>query len=194
MSMQQTMPQQVADPSRTAGGNGPVLVVDTREKRPLWFTHLPSIPGTLRTGDYSARGMEAFLTVERKSIPDFLNSISGRERERFFAELERMTPYRTRYLLIIGTGRELAAELAMRKLTREQVAGTICAIRARFCPVQVVETPSAGAAFVESLAVYLWAEQCRKHGMQPQKAEVWARAGALDVFREEVQSIAERSR
>ena len=36
----------------------PVLLVDTREQRPLQFSHLPAESATLYTGDYSVRGLE----------------------------------------------------------------------------------------------------------------------------------------
>lgn len=97
--------------SRVAGGGypTPVLVTDTREKRPLCFTHLPSVSETLQTGDYSIKGFERDFSVERKSIPDLINSLT-RERERFTKELHRLTGINSRgfgRLLIVGTKKEL---------------------------------------------------------------------------------------
>ena len=48
----------------------PVLLVDTREQRPLRFSHLPAESATLYTGDYSVKGLEEYFAVERKSLAD----------------------------------------------------------------------------------------------------------------------------
>ncbi|NQU21949.1 MAG: hypothetical protein HQ567_11755 [Candidatus Nealsonbacteria bacterium] len=57
-------------------------VIDTREQTPLDLSPLQTIPGTLATGDYSVRGLEHVVAVERKSLPDLLGCI-GRDRSRF---------------------------------------------------------------------------------------------------------------
>ena len=61
---------------------GITAVVDTREQRPLDLTPLKSVPGTLATGDYSVRGLEHVVAIERKSLDDLLGCI-GRDRARF---------------------------------------------------------------------------------------------------------------
>ena len=43
-----------------------VAVIDTREQLPLDLTPLRTEPGTLPTGDYSVRGLEQVVSVERK--------------------------------------------------------------------------------------------------------------------------------
>src|SRR6266851_6856039 len=70
---------------------GPIIVVDTREQRPLSFMN--SQPGTLKTGDYSVLGYEAAIAVERKSLADLFGCV-GVQRERFVRELERLAAYR----------------------------------------------------------------------------------------------------
>ena len=84
------------------------IVVDTREQQPYTFQNLacdakgkyrPVIVETerksLETGDYSVKGLEHFVTVERKSVADAYHTFVTDERERFERELERMTkmPY-----------------------------------------------------------------------------------------------------
>jgi ERCC4-type nuclease len=54
---------------------------------------------TLATGDYSVKGLEHIVAIERKSLNDLLGCI-GRERERFDREVQRMLAYPCRALVI----------------------------------------------------------------------------------------------
>lgn len=84
-----------ADPADRRTGTQPVLapviVIDTREQTPWTFT-LPTIVRGLPAGDYSVEGHEHAVAVERKSLADFVASVT-RERERFWRELERLQAY-----------------------------------------------------------------------------------------------------
>ncbi len=73
-------------------------VVDTREQLPLEL-HLPWVKDKLETGDYSVRGLERFVTVERKSLSDLIGCI-GQDRERFEACIQRMRAYETAVIVI----------------------------------------------------------------------------------------------
>ncbi len=73
-------------------------IVDTREGLPLDLL-LPSEVATLATGDYSIKGLEHRICVERKSLPDALMCV-GRERERFEACIKRMQAYEVRVLVV----------------------------------------------------------------------------------------------
>ena len=66
-----------------------MVVVDTREQRPLDFGSEPVQRGTLASGDYSVLGMESMVAVERKSLPDLVMSVS-KERDRFWREITRL--------------------------------------------------------------------------------------------------------
>ena len=70
----------------TAGG-GLIVAIDTREQRPWTFPASQRV--TLATGDYSARGLEHRIAIERKSKQDAYGSI-GRGRERFEREWVRL--------------------------------------------------------------------------------------------------------
>lgn len=58
-----------------------VAVVDTREQLPLDLAPLQTVAGTLSTGDYSVRGLEHAIAIERKSLGDLLGCV-GQHRER----------------------------------------------------------------------------------------------------------------
>ncbi len=83
------------------------VIVDTREQTPFHFLNIdpwPIVPvshATLKTGDYSMRGYESRLTIERKSIGDFLGSISA-DRDRFEREFERMAEMEFAAVVIEG--------------------------------------------------------------------------------------------
>jgi len=78
------------------------IIVDNREQQPWTFRgikadarqqHRPmEIPwewGTLKEGDYSIKGMESLVCIERKSLADVFGSC-GAGRERFEREHQRM--------------------------------------------------------------------------------------------------------
>jgi DNA excision repair protein ERCC-4 len=82
------------------------VVVDTAEQQPFTFVGLtadsvdgcsparsrpllvPTVCAKLKTGDYSVEGMEALVSVERKSLPDLYQTVS-KSRERFERLLAR---------------------------------------------------------------------------------------------------------
>ncbi len=89
---------------------GFVVVIDTREQTPLFTQSLQKglmiVRDTLDVGDYSIRGFEHQIAVERKTIPDLLNCL-GNDRERFKRELEKLKPLEWRVITVEGTEDEL---------------------------------------------------------------------------------------
>jgi ERCC4-type nuclease len=73
--------------------------IDTREQLPLDLSPLAVERSTLATGDYSVRGLEHVVAVERKSAEDMLACI-GRERERFDREVQRLLAYPVRAIVV----------------------------------------------------------------------------------------------
>lgn len=75
------------------------IIVDTREQTPFVFKDFDVEPGTLPTGDYSIKGLEGLVSIERKSLPDLI-ACFGPGRERFERELHRLKAYRCRAVII----------------------------------------------------------------------------------------------
>jgi ERCC4-type nuclease len=75
------------------------VIIDTREQLPLRLDPLNAESGTLATGDYSVKGLEHVVAVERKSAEDMLACI-GRERERFDREVQRLLAYPVRAIVV----------------------------------------------------------------------------------------------
>lgn len=63
------------------------IVVDTREQHPLW-TGDKIERKKLDTGDYSIKGFERTIAIERKSLSDLFGTVGGGH-ARFKAELQR---------------------------------------------------------------------------------------------------------
>ncbi len=62
------------------------IVVDSREQRPLWKTNV--VVKKLDVGDYSLKGFEDKICIERKSPQDFWQTMLGGNK-RFHKELKR---------------------------------------------------------------------------------------------------------
>ena len=61
------------------------IIIDSREQTPWDFTNGPECErGTLSTGDYSIKGLEDFIAIERKELEDFIGCC-GRQRDRLWA-------------------------------------------------------------------------------------------------------------
>jgi len=75
------------------------IVIDTREQQPWHFAELADVSrGTLNAGDYALLGDSGFA-VERKSIDDFVGTLSSGWR-RFRAELDRMEFFPARVVIV----------------------------------------------------------------------------------------------
>ena len=83
------------------------VIVDTQEQMPFHFlnidpyTAVPIRHEKLKTGDYSVAGHELVVTLERKSISDFVSSFTV-ERERLKREFERMEPMEFAAVIVEG--------------------------------------------------------------------------------------------
>jgi ERCC4-type nuclease len=77
-------------------------IVDTREQTPWRLDPLAVEIGTLDTGDYSLKGLEHVVRIERKSLGDLVSCV-GPERERFDREVQRLLAYPVRALIVEAT-------------------------------------------------------------------------------------------
>jgi ERCC4-type nuclease len=76
-----------------------VAIQDSREQVPVCLSPLSTIVGTLATGDYSVKGLEHLVAIERKGPEDMLACI-GRERGRFDREIQRLLGYPVRAIVV----------------------------------------------------------------------------------------------
>lgn len=81
------------------------LVADAADgRRPI---AVQIVTKKLNSGDYSLVGHERSVAVERKSVPDLVNSI-GQERARFGRELERLSHFPSAWVVCEGDWEEIA--------------------------------------------------------------------------------------
>ncbi|MCE5314038.1 MAG: ERCC4 domain-containing protein [Armatimonadota bacterium] len=80
-----------------------VVVVDTREKEPYSFdpSRVEVLRHVLPAGDYSIRGLENTVAVERKSLDDFVQTVI-RGRERFRKELIALRTCKSACVVVEG--------------------------------------------------------------------------------------------
>ena len=141
----------------TAPRINPTAIIDSREQCPFAFENLPSKRGTLATADYSILGLEHFVAVERKSLPDLLGCC-GRERRRFKAELQRLRSFRFRLLVVETDAATLEAGEWRSRLKPAHILGALSAWSAQFSlPVWLGGDHEACGRFVEK-----WLYQCAR--------------------------------
>ena len=94
-------------------GNSTILI-DTREQKPVKL-NIPSKIVGLKFGDYTLEGNDTQgLCIERKSLSDFVGTLSSRNLERFEREIERASAAGS-YLVIL-VEEQLSRSLAFDKL------------------------------------------------------------------------------
>jgi dsDNA-binding SOS-regulon protein len=79
------------------------VIRDTRERQGWYFPKKDRCAGMidkgLKTGDYTLRGYEDIVCIERKASPEELALNLGKHKDRFVRELERMKDIEHRYIV-----------------------------------------------------------------------------------------------
>ena len=79
------------------------IIRDTREQQGWDFESYDKCKGIIRqkldTGDYTVKGLESVLCIERKASTREISLNLGKERSRFVAEIERMSEFRWAYIV-----------------------------------------------------------------------------------------------
>jgi hypothetical protein len=77
-------------------------IFEKEEKKPSKFQLLDTVVGTLNAGDYSIKGMESEIIIERKNglCELFGNMVPKEHKERFEREMERLQHIKHKYLII----------------------------------------------------------------------------------------------
>ncbi|MCF6154476.1 MAG: hypothetical protein E3K36_04320 [Candidatus Brocadia sp.] len=107
------------------------ILVDTREKKPLTFHHARTKEASLQTGDYSLEHFADRITIERKSLPDLLGSLSG-ERKRFMAEVQRMRAYEYAAIIIESSLADIYRGAWRNDISVASVVGSLQALSAKY--------------------------------------------------------------
>jgi len=112
-------------------------IVDSREQIPFNLSPLRSEVGSLPTADYSVRGLEHVVAIERKSLADLV-ACCGVERERFDREVLRLLAYPVRALIVEATWADLLAGDWRSKVKPASVIGSVLGWGALGLPLLLV--------------------------------------------------------
>jgi DNA excision repair protein ERCC-4 len=112
----------------------PYVLIDTREQRPLRFAPELGVDcgvASLPTGDYSVRGFTHLIALERKSVADLIGTLT-KGRERFEAELDLLTQFRWKAILVEGSRGDVEAGIYRSLATPQSIMGSLRAIWMRW--------------------------------------------------------------
>ena len=111
------------------------ILIDTREQAPFAFRgerykDVSTEVAGLTVGDYSLKGLEDKVSVERKSLPDLVSCL-GRERDRFMRELQRAAALSAFCVVVEGSFEQLAKGEYRSNINAHAASQSIAAFMAR---------------------------------------------------------------
>ena len=114
------------------------IIIDTREQQPWAFAEYSTTVQKLDTGDYTIRGMEDVLCIERKkSVSELATNIME---DRFWREMERMGSFTHKFLILEFDYRHImdypeGSDLPKRVKSRIRIRGPF--IIKKMCEIQM---------------------------------------------------------
>lgn len=145
----------------------PVIVVDTREKHPYMFgtNGLRSVVhSALPAGDYSLKGYETQIAIERKSIDDYVQTIIHSQ-DRFNRELTMLRSYPRAWIVVEGTLDDiLQGRYSSRAHPQSILALTTTIMTRHGIPVLFASDRSSALVLVESLLLQWYSQQQNNGG------------------------------
>ncbi len=126
------------------------IAIDTREQKPLPIPgHVAVEVKKLDAGDYALLGYEDRCVVERKSLSDFIGSITH-GRERFARELVLLSKFEWAAIFVEASISDVWYRRYFQQITPASVMGTIASISVKHrVPVFFVGPRAAAADLVE---------------------------------------------
>ena len=136
-----------------------VAIIDTREQAPLDLEKYGLVVErrTLAWGDYSIKGLEKIVTIERKSIDDF-TACCGNDRSRFEREVLALRGYPIKFVVCEFKSSDIFAHNYRSKVTPESVVGSIERWIISGIPFLMAETPDGAAWFVAGILKKVYAD------------------------------------
>lgn len=134
-----------------------IAIRDTREQNPVDLGPLRVETGTLTTGDYSVKGLEHIIAVERKSIEDLIGCVS-QSRERFEKEVQRLKAYPIKALVIEGSWSTIELKQYRGQTHPNAVFGSVMSWLVSGLPVIMAEDRQRAGRMIARI-LYLGAKQ-----------------------------------
>ena len=109
----------------------PIVIVDTREQTPFTFPDMRTERGTLQSGDYSLKGFEEHVAIERKSLADLVGCCTT-GRDRFKHELHRLRGFYLSAVIIEASVAQVMGHGYRSRIAPESVLGSCCSWQIRY--------------------------------------------------------------
>lgn len=128
-------------------------IIDSREQTPVLLKLnekgdiLNSQVGTLYTGDYSIKGFEDLIAIERKSLSDLMGCI-GSGRERFEKEIQRLRGYEVKSIVVEGSWHDIETGNYRSKVKPTAAIGTLMGWIAMGIPITMAESHDRAGLFI----------------------------------------------
>jgi ERCC4-type nuclease len=166
-------------------------ICDTREQCPLDLSPLQTVTATLATGDYSVKGLELVVAIERKSLSDLLGCV-GRERARFDREVQRLLAYPVRCLVVESTWSEIEAGNWRGEVTPAAALGSLLGWIAAGLPVLMCGDHQRAGRYVSRLLFTAARRRWRENEQMTAQKKAPARTrGSQPFFAPAPQSLKE---
>ena len=144
---------------------GFVIVRDTREQTGLFIKPpkgLLIVRDTLKLGDYSIKGFEQSIAVERKNIDDLWTSLTVNAKD-FKRKMVELSAYERRWIFIDGVESEYLAHRSDRKIHPNQIRQALASIEGRIgIPVHQSENIDASERWMIDVFIKYY---CEKRGL-----------------------------
>lgn len=125
-----------------------VAIQDSREQAPLNLAPMRMEVAGLDTGDYSVKGYQDYIRIERKSLSDLVQCV-GRERERFDREMVRLRGFRFCAVVVEGNWRDvMTGDFGRSRVHPNAVMGSCHSWQRRGVPIMFLGNPVAAASWV----------------------------------------------
>jgi ERCC4-type nuclease len=108
------------------------IIQDTREKKPWSFGRASVEVKKLDTGDYSVKGLEDNLFIERKSSVHEVYLTLGKNWKRFEAELERSQAMKYRFMVLECAAKDIYYSAKFSKMSPDFIMGRLIYIQTRY--------------------------------------------------------------
>lgn len=133
------------------------IVIDSREQLPYLFppAQVASTVAALPAGDYSLVGYETRVAIERKSLADYVGSLTA-GRERFLRELQKLQAYELAAVVVEASFGDLVDGNYRSRATASSIVGSTFAITARHCPVLFAGNRALAARMTFELLRRFW--------------------------------------
>ena len=140
-----------------------IILIDTREKLPFQFGRdVKTVRTKLEVGDYSLKGLEHAVAIERKSLDDFIHS-TIHDFPRFKKNLRTLASYEHKAIVVESSLRDVFQHRYRSKTHNQAVFGIVAAIIGNWkIPVYFWENHAYAQMMTQKYLESIWNEFERK--------------------------------